>query len=69
MPFRFYPQHDVMDCGPACLRMVAADYGKLYPLELLRNYSNISRQGVSLLRVSEVDEKIEFRITGVKIEF
>jgi len=58
-----------MDCGPACLRMVAADYGKLYPLELLRNYSNMSRLGVSLLGVSEAAEKIGFRTTGVKIEF
>ena len=28
--FTFYHQHDNMDCGPACLRMVAKYYGKSY---------------------------------------
>lgn len=26
--FLHYIQHDQMDCGPTCLRMVAAHYGK-----------------------------------------
>lgn len=32
----FYPQFDAMDCGPACLRMVAKHYGKHYSLQTLR---------------------------------
>ena len=28
--FPFYPQFDMMDCGPACLRMIAKHYGKHY---------------------------------------
>lgn len=31
--FSFYIQHDTMDCGSTCLRMVAAFYGKRYSLE------------------------------------
>lgn len=65
--FRFYPQHDAMDCGPACLRMIAAHYGRLFPLDLLREFSNISRLGVSMLGVSEAAEKIGFRTTGVMV--
>lgn len=34
--FPHYIQHDAMDCGPTCLRMVAAYYGKRYSLEGLR---------------------------------
>ena len=34
--FPYYPQHDTMDCGPTCLRMVAAFHGKCYSLERLR---------------------------------
>lgn len=26
--FPFYKQHDAMDCGPTCLRMVAKYYGR-----------------------------------------
>ncbi len=33
--FPFFPQHDAMDCGPACLRMVAQHYGRHYTLESL----------------------------------
>lgn len=39
----YYPQHDAMDCGPTCLRMVAAFYGKRYSLEGLREKSFITR--------------------------
>ncbi|HRF86164.1 MAG TPA: cysteine peptidase family C39 domain-containing protein, partial [Alloprevotella sp.] len=35
-PFPFYPQFDMMDCGPACLRMVARWHGKHYTLQTLR---------------------------------
>ena len=35
-PFPHYSRHDVMDCGPTCLRMAAAFYGKRYSLEGLR---------------------------------
>jgi ATP-binding cassette, subfamily B, bacterial len=65
--FRFYPQHDAMDCGPACLRMIAAYYGRIYPLGLLREFSNIGRLGVSMLGISEAAEKIGFRTTGVMV--
>jgi ATP-binding cassette subfamily B protein len=34
--FPFFHQHDVMDCGATCLRMVAKYYGKNYSLETLR---------------------------------
>ncbi|NDK09134.1 ABC transporter, partial [Candidatus Gracilibacteria bacterium] len=26
--FPFFYQHDSMDCGPTCLRMIAMHYGK-----------------------------------------
>lgn len=33
--FPFYHQHDANDCGPTCLRMIAAHYGKRYSLEYI----------------------------------
>lgn len=68
-PFPIYHQHDAMDCGPTCLRMVAAYYGRKYSLEGLREKSHISREGVSLLGISEAAENLGFRTIGVKITF
>lgn len=67
--FPFFHQHDAMDCGPSCLRMVAAFYGKSFSLQTLREKSYISRQGVSMLGISEAAESIGFRTMGVKISF
>jgi ATP-binding cassette, subfamily B, bacterial len=67
--FPFYKQLDQMDCGPTFLRMVAKFYGKSYPLTFLRDSTFISREGVSLLGISEAAEKIGFRTIGVKLPF
>ena len=67
--FPFYAQHDAMDCGPACLRMISAWYGKRYSLEGLREKSYITREGVSVLGISEAAEKIGFRTMGVQVNF
>jgi ABC-type bacteriocin/lantibiotic exporter with double-glycine peptidase domain len=42
-----------MDCGPACLRMVAQAYGKHYRLETLRERCFITREGVSMLGIAK----------------
>ena len=64
-----FTQHDVMDCGPTCLRMVAAFYGRHYSLEGLREKSFITREGVSMLGISEAAEKIGFRSICVQVGF
>lgn len=56
-----------MDCGPTCLRMVAKFYGKNYSLQNLRDRCHITREGVSLLGISDAAESIGFRTTGVKV--
>lgn len=55
-----------MDCGPTCLKMVAEHYGKRYSLQNLRGKSFITREGVSLLGISDAAEAIGFRTMGVK---
>lgn len=67
MKFPFYPQHDAMDCGPTCLRMIAKHYGKNYTLEYLREKCSITREGVSLLGISQGAEAVGFRTIGVKV--
>ena len=56
-----------MDCGPSCLRMIAAFYGKTYSLQRLRELAHISREGVSLLGLSDAAEAIGFRTIGARI--
>ena len=67
--FPFYPQYDQMDCGPTCLRMISAFYGKKLSQKEMRENSFITRLGVSLLGVSMAAEKIGFRTTGVQITY
>jgi len=67
MPFPHYRQLDAKDCGPTCLRMVAKHYGKNYSLQTLRERSYITREGVSLLGISEAAESIGMRSMGVRI--
>ena len=65
--FPHYKQLDVMDCGPTCLRMVAKYYGKSYSLQYLRSHSYITREGVSMLGISEAAENIGFRTKGFRL--
>src|SRR5210317_960710 len=65
--FPHYKQLDAMDCGPTCLRMVAKFYGKNYSLQYLRNNSYITREGVSMLGISEAAENIGLRTKGYRL--
>jgi ATP-binding cassette subfamily B protein len=67
--FPYYTQLDAMDCGPSCLRMIAKHYGRHYSLETLRQHSFITREGVSMLGISDAAEHIGFRTSGVMISF
>lgn len=67
--FPYYQQLDSMDCGPTCIRMVAKYYGRSYSLQTLRENSFITREGVSMLGISDAAEGIGLRTTGVRISF
>ena len=65
--FPHYPQLDSADCGPTCLRMIAKYYGRTYSAQYLREHAFITREGVSMLGISDVAEHIGFRTMGVRI--
>ena len=69
MLFPFVKQPDAMDCGPACLTMIAAHYGRHYTLDHLREQCFIGREGVSLLGISKAAEQIGFRTVGGRLTF
>ena len=65
---KFTRQYDAMDCGPACVRMVASAHGKLFPLPWLRSLACLTKEGVSVAGIrhalSEVKmESAAFRMT------
>jgi len=65
--FPHYTQLDAMDCGPTCLRMIAKHYGRSYTLQTLRERSFITREGVSMLGISDAAESIGMHTQGVRI--
>jgi len=67
MQFPFFKQLDAMDCGPTCLRMIAKYYGQSYSLQQLRNLSYTTREGISMLSLSDAAENLGFRTRGVRI--
>ncbi len=69
MLFPFVKQFDAMDCGPACLKMIAGFYKKDFSLDYLRKKCFITREGVSFLGLSEAADSVGFRTLGVKIPF
>ncbi|MFD1770464.1 peptidase domain-containing ABC transporter [Sphingobacterium suaedae] len=67
--FPFYKQPDTKDCGPTCLRIISKYYGKILSLQLLRELSETTREGSSLLGLSRAAESIGFNTLSVKIDF
>jgi len=65
--FPNYKQPDAKDCGPTCLKIIAKHYKKTFSIQQLRQLSETTRSGSSLLGISEAAEKIGFRSLGVKI--
>lgn len=67
-PFPFYHQPDSMDCGPACLKMIAEFYGKKVSISFLRQSMFTTKDGVSLMSISLTAEKIGFKTIGGRLD-
>lgn len=65
--FPFYKQADFKDCGPTCLKIIAKHYGKTLNIQTLRKLSETTREGTSLLTLSEASENIGLRSLGIKL--
>ncbi|EDP96133.1 peptidase domain-containing ABC transporter [Kordia algicida OT-1] len=66
-PFEFVYQHDVMDCGPACLVMIARYHGKKYYIRQVRDECFLGKDGSNLLGIEEGAIKMGFETMPVKI--
>lgn len=56
--FKIYLQHDAMQCGTACLRMICSHYGADYSFDSLSKLCFATSEGVSLQGISEAAEKL-----------
>ena len=56
-----------MDCGPSCLYMIGKHYGRSFSIEKLRELTEIGKEGVNILGISDAAEKIGFRTQAVQL--
>jgi len=64
--FPFQKQMDTMDCGPSCLNMIARHYGRLLPMDELRNRCAMTRSGVSLGGIADAAESHHLKTVAIK---
>lgn len=67
MGFPFRSQMESSDCGPACIQMVAAYFGKKLSLSALKEYCNVTRLGVSLKDVLDGCKRIGLRAVPLQL--
>lgn len=65
--FPHFKQTEAKDCGPTCLKIISKHYGKSQNIQQLRELSETTREGSSLLGITEAAEQIGFRTLGVQL--
>lgn len=59
-------QHDLKDCGPACLTMISRYYGLKTSISKMREIAGTDLQGTNVQGLLEAGEKLGFDVKGVK---
>lgn len=62
-------QHDITDCGAACLASVTAHYKLEIPIARIRQYAGTDKKGTNVLGLIEAAQKLGFEAKGVRGEF
>ena len=62
-------QHDVTDCGAACISSVAAYYKLHLPVSQIRQMASTTREGTSVMGLVDALHKLGFNAKGVKGQF
>ncbi|WP_317206224.1 peptidase domain-containing ABC transporter [Tenacibaculum piscium] len=61
-------QHDITDCGAACLASISAHYNLELPIARIRQYAGTDKKGTNVLGLIEASEKLGFEAKGVRGE-
>lgn len=67
MKIKLIQQYDQMDCGPACLTMIANYFGQKYYIEEIRKITFKNRNGVSFLGLIKAGNNIGLKSTAYKL--
>jgi ATP-binding cassette, subfamily B, bacterial len=67
--YPFYKQPDAMDCGPVCLKMVAAYHGKNLSMQYLRKLCEIGKQGTTMLDLIDAADHLGFKTLAAELPF
>jgi ATP-binding cassette, subfamily C, bacteriocin exporter len=59
-------QHDIKDCGAACLASIGNYFNVNIPIARIRQYANTDKRGTNVLGVIEAAHKMGFTAKGVK---
>ena len=59
-------QHDMKDCGAACLSTISKQNGLHFPISKIREYASTDRNGTNILGLVKAAEKLGFSAKGVK---
>lgn len=62
-------QHDITDCGAACLASISAHYGLQLPIARIRQMASTDKKGTNVLGMIEAAEKLGFQAKGVRGTF
>jgi ATP-binding cassette subfamily B protein len=61
-------QHDISDCGAACLASVSAHYGYHLPISRIRQYAGTDTKGTNLAGMVEASEKLGLMAKAVRVK-
>jgi ABC-type bacteriocin transporter len=59
-------QHDLTDCGAACLASIGAHHGLKIPIARIRQYASTDQKGTNILGLVEAAEKLGMTAKAVK---
>ena len=62
-------QHDLTDCGAACLASISAHFKLNFPIARIRQYAGTDKKGTNVFGLIKAAEKLGFDAKGVRGDF
>lgn len=66
MYYHWVKQHDITDCGAACIATISKQYGLKIPITKIREVAGTDKQGTNALGMIKAAEQLGFSAKGVK---
>lgn len=66
MKYKHIKQHDITDCGAACIATISKQHGLKIPITKIREVASTDKQGTNALGLIKAAEQLGFSAKGVK---